>query len=167
MDLRQTLWNSRTSGHKKLILLAVCMVLLVPSLIGLFVFSSSGDKSKMMIMLIVTVAVLIIAGVVLTVGKYTGLKWDVSNLIFAVAETGLYFTGTVNQSSYFFAEWREIASYHVTPAKNGKANVIVTFHTPADAGSFGKLTYLKMVGVTDADKLAQVMESHGVQKIQA
>lgn len=165
IDEEQTdkeLWRSRTSGRKTLILLMSCFALLAVMLIGIYLSSKSQNKTLQIIFLVFA-AIVIVAGFVTSVAsKITALKWNVSNLLFILMESGFYFTGVVNQSSYFYAEWSEIASYSYEVCKNGKSNVTVNFVGIADAGTFGKIRYLKMVGVSNIESLNEIFAAHNI-----
>lgn len=164
MYFDNALWYSKTNGHKRAVSMLICFVLLVPSLIAVLIGATKENDT-------VTIAGIIAAGVAITAtavllaaGRFTGFKWDVSNLIFAVAESGLYFTGVQNQDSYFSATWEEIAGYGVRHGKNGYATVTVYFDGVADAGSFGKIKFLKMVNIEGLEKLQEVLQAKGIEK---
>ena len=167
MDLKNTLWNSPSHSHTKLVLLMICLALLVPSLVFLFITATGGDEALMIIAVIITAAVIIITGAVFAIGRFTSLKWCVSNILFAVAESGFYFTGTVNQDSYFSAQWEEITSYSVKQEKNGLATVTVFFDDFADCGSFGKNKSVKMVKISDVETLKSVFETKNSKSVEA
>ncbi len=166
MDLKNTLWNSCTHSHTKMALFMSCLVLLIPSLVFLFISATDGEETMMIISVCVTAAIIMITGAVYAVGRFTALKWQVSNLLFAVAESGFYFTGTANQDSYFSAAWEEITGYSVKPEKNGFATVTIRFAAPADCGSFGKNNSLKMVKIENVETLTSVLESKGIKQFE-
>ncbi len=167
MDLTNTLWNSRTHSRTKGIMLLVCLVLLIPSLVGMFITTTMEDRTMMGIMIIVTAVIILATASLLLAGRFTGLKWCVSNLLFAVAESGFYFTGTVNQDSYFSAQWEEITGYSVKAEKNGLATVTVYFDDFADCGSFGKNKSVKMVKISDVETLKSVFETKNIKSVEA
>lgn len=158
------MWNSKTNGHKKMILLLACLVLLVASMAVLIVGAYGENENLLIVMCIVTAIVIVATIVVLVLGKLTDLKWDVSSLLFAAAYNGLYFTGTTNQDSYFFAEWSEISVYSAKECNNGLATVTVYFSSPTDSGSFGRITSLKMVKIAGLDELRSVFETYNIQE---
>lgn len=166
IDEEQTdkeLWRSRTSGRKTLILLTSCLALLAVMLAGIY-FASKSQNKTLQIVFLIFAAIAIVAGFVTSVAsKLTALKWNVSNLLFILMESGFYFTGVVNQSSYFYAEWSEIASYSYTVCKNGKANVTVYFDGVADAGSYGKIKHVKLIGVSNIELFNQIFAEHNVK----
>ena len=162
MDLSQTLWNSKTNGRKKMILLLSCLALLVVSIVLMIVGFNGDNETLAIAATILTCVAIVITVVVLILGKFTGLKWNVSDLLFAVAESGLYFTGVVNQNSYFFAEWSEISGYTVKQGNNNLATVTVYFSAPTDSGSFGRITSLKMVNVAGLDTLRSVFQTYNI-----
>lgn len=164
MDLSQTLWHSKSNGHKKLILFLICLILLIPSIAGAILGYSSVNKSLTLIMMIVAAVVIFAAIVALVVAKFTGLKWSVSNLIFAAASGGFYFTGTNNQDSYFFAEWSEIAGYSIANEKNGIATVKLYFSAPADCGIFGRVNFINMVNISGLETLKSVFETYNIKE---
>lgn len=164
MDLSQTLWHSKSNGHKKLILLLICLILLIPSIAGAIIVNSNGHKTLTLIMIIVAAVVIFATIVVLVVAKFTGLKWSVSNLIFAAASDGFYFTGTNNQDSYFFAEWSEIAGYSIANEKNGIATVTLYFSAPADCGIFGRVNFINMVNISGLETLKSVFETYNIKE---
>lgn len=164
MDLKNTLWNSKTNSHTKLVLLMICLVLLVPSLIVMFISAVNETETLMIVMLIVTGVVIIATAAVLLAGRFTNLKWCVSNLLFMVTDSGFYFTGTVNQDSYFSATWEELSGYSVKPEKNGLATVTVYFDAPADCGSFGNNKSLNMVKIENVEALKSVFEAKGIKE---
>ncbi|MCM1368516.1 MAG: hypothetical protein NC184_06895 [Roseburia sp.] len=147
------LWKSKSGGRRRAILMLACLVVLLPSLILLLVSASGSNKTLMVVACVLTVAAIVASAVILLLGRFTSLKWDVANLEFAAAENGLYFTSLAYQNSYFFAEWAEVASYSHVAKNNGLTTVTVNFTAPLDAGSFGKIKYMKMVGVSEFDKL--------------
>lgn len=162
-----TLWQSKTNGRKRVILMLTCLVLLVPSLIFVFISSNNGDDELMLISICLTGIVIIASIVALILGHFTSLKWDVTNLEFAVAESGLYFASLANQSTYFHAEWSEIESYSFINYNNGLTTVTVYFTAPLDAGSVGKIKYLKMVKISDFDTLKTVFSGKNVKEFAA
>lgn len=164
MYFNNALWYSKTNGHKRAVSMLICLVLLVPSLIAVFIGATKENDTVTIAGIVASGVAIIATAVLLAAGRFTGFKWDVSNLIFAVAESGLYFTGVQNQDSYFSAEWSEIAGYSVTLGKNGFATVTVYFSGVADAGSFGKIRFLKMVNVEGLEKLEKVLRSRGIEK---
>ncbi len=164
MDLSLTLWHSKANGHKKLILLLICLILLIPSIAVALLGYSNGNKSLTLIMIIVAAVVILAVIVVLVVAKFTGLKWNVSNLIFAAASDGFYFTGTNNQDSYFFAEWSEIAGYSIANEKNGIATVTLYFSAPADCGIFGRVNFIDMVNISELETLKSVFETYNIKE---
>ena len=100
IDEEQTdkeLWRSRTSGRKTLILLTSCLALLAVMLAGIY-FASKSQNKTLQIVFLIFAAIVIVAGFVTSVAsKLTALKWNVSNLLFILMESGFYFTGVVNQ----------------------------------------------------------------------
>ncbi|MDE5654691.1 MAG: hypothetical protein K2I46_03690 [Clostridia bacterium] len=162
----EILWKSRTSGHKTVTMLLTCLAVLVLSLVGGVISSSKDNDVLKIVLMIIAVLAIIACLVTVCLAKLTDLKWNVSNLIFFLTEDGFYFTGVVNQDSYFYAEWSEIVGYSVTTGKNGKATVTVNFNGIADAGSYGKIKHLKMVGILGVEELCKIFETHGINQIE-
>ncbi|MDE7070702.1 MAG: hypothetical protein K2O86_01845 [Clostridia bacterium] len=162
----QFLWKSRTSGHKTVTMLMTCLAVLVLSLLAIVIFSSKNNDTIKIIIMIIAGLAIIACLVAVCLAKLTDLKWNVSNLIFFLTEEGFYFTSVVNQNSYFYAEWSEITGYSVITDKNGKATVKVNFNGVADAGSYGKIKHLKMVGIMGVEELCKVFETYGINQIQ-
>lgn len=158
------LWKSRTSGHLTVTLLLSSLAVLIAALLSMVAFSSK-DSDTLKIIMIVVVGLILIASIVeVCLARLSDLKWNVSNLIFLLSNSGLYFTGVVNQDSYFYAEWSEIVGYSVKMNKKGKATVKVSFNCIQNAGSFGKIKYVKMVGVSEVEEMCKVFESFGINQ---
>lgn len=164
MDLSQTLWHSKSNGHKNLILMLICLILLITSIAGAIICNSDGRKTLTLIMIIVAAVVIFATVVILVAAKFTGLKWSVSNLIFAAASDGFYFTRTNNQDSYFFAEWSEIAGYSIANEKNGIATVTLYFFAPAYCGIFGRVKFIDMVNISELETLKSVFETYNIKE---
>ncbi|MDE6474984.1 MAG: hypothetical protein K2L70_07800 [Clostridia bacterium] len=165
MNSDRMLWKSKTSGYKCALLIYSCLILMVGSLIGV-ILSASSDPSETTLIIGVPIIVIAITFFICSaiVIRKTSLKWEVSNLIFTVTENGIYFTSKGN-NSFFFVEWAEIVGYSVKSGKNSKATVTVNFNCLADAGIFGKINYLKMVGIMGVDSLIEIFEEYEIKEM--
>lgn len=163
----QLLWKSRSNGHKSITLLATWFGLLILSIVGIFIISYNDIVSETFKAIYLVIAMLVImSGLVLVILiRLTDLKWNASNLLFGLAESGLYFTGVKNQDSYFFAEWSEILDYSLATDKKGRVTVTVNFNCIAYAGSYGKIRHLKMVNITGVDEMCKIFEKFGINQI--
>lgn len=159
----QVLWRSKSSGHKAIALLLSSSALMVLSIaIGLILNEKKLFAATIVFMafsLLFIVGSLILCVMVLR----SELRWEVSNLLFTLADSGFYFTAVNRPDTYFYAQWSEIDSYSYTVCKNGKINVTVNFDSPADAGSYGKIKRVKMIGVTNVDLLNEIFSKFGVR----
>lgn len=162
MYFENALWYSKTNGRKKLLLLLLSLILILPALVLIFVGSRNANETLTLCAVVAAGVGIVWAIAVVIAGACTSLKWDVNNLVFAVADEGLYFTGVVNQDSYFSARWDEIEAYSYVMSKDGYATVTVYFDGVAEAGSFGKVKYLKMVNISEFGKLKAVFSEKNV-----
>lgn len=160
MNSDKILWESKSNSLKGLMTLLPCAFFLIVSLIGTIVFSSSSNETIKIVWIALMIVSIIACLSVLVVMRMTALKWERPNLIFTVTENGIYFTSKGNDS-FFYVEWAEISGYLVKPGKNGKATVTVKFNCVADAGVFGKITYMNMAGIKGAEELIKVFEAYG------
>ena len=162
----QLLWKSKTNGHLTISLLMIWFGLVVLLTAGIFIFSSNNSISDTfkIIYLAIDMLVLISGSVFASLIRFTNLKWNASNLLFGLAESGLYFTGVKNQNSYFFAEWSEILDYSLATDKKGRVTVTVNFNGVAYAGSYGRIKHLQMVNITGVDEMCKVFERFGINQ---
>ena len=120
----QLLWKSKSGGHKAVAILLALLGVLALIIGCVFIIASNdnvSDDAKLVLLILAIIIMVSSLGVVVVV-KRTDLKWNVSNLLFGLAESGLYFTGVAKQmqTSYFFAEWSEILDYSLATDKKAE-----------------------------------------------
>ena len=165
-DENEIFWKSKSNGYKSLIVLSICFGILIAVIAGIFLGSKiDNDNLRIVFLVLAMLIILATVGALIYIRK-SDLKWNVSNLLFILNHYGFYFTGVVNQSSYFSAEWSEITGYSVKTSKKGKVMVNVYFDGVADAGSFGKIKYAQMVNITGVDEMHKVFEKFGIKQIE-
>lgn len=158
----QVLWRCKSSGYKCIVILSVCFAILLLSLLGMFI-GADKDNGNIVKVSLTIFALSAAAGFIVSILSIRSeLRWETYNLIFTLADSGLYFK-LKNAKSFFYALWSEIDSYSVEIRKNGKANVIVNFNCLSDAGTYGKLKRVKMIGVTNVDLLNEIFSKFGVR----
>lgn len=160
MLFNDSVWQSKTHGKLKLVIMLSCLALIIPALVLVFFGAQSDDMTFATVTIVIATVIILGSIAVVLIGARSDLKWYVSNLIFAVDDTGLYFT-TPGVNSYFNAEWHEIKSYSAV-TKGDHTTVTVNFSIIADAGYFGKLKRLKMVNIQDFATLRSVFEANGI-----
>ena len=158
----QVLWRCKSSGYKCIVILSVCMLILLVSMLGMLI-GAKNDNGSIVKIFLTLFALSAVAGLTVSIlSVRSELRWETFKLIFTLADSGLYFTDP-NAKSYFYALWSEIESYSVDLRKNGKANVIVNFNCLSDAGTYGKIKRVKMIGVSNVDVMNEVFSKFGVR----